>query len=254
MKNLEDIINRIKFLNEQISPINEQKNNNLGDVIARSNVSKNLPVSTYVKPKLPLIIPKKSKKEDLPFETITDLTINHIEGGYYNPNLHKDGGMGKSGETMFGMDRKHGASFTESAKGKEFWELIDNDRKKNPKKWKRYYKLEDNPDLKEKLIDIISSEWLPNTYNTLSNTYIKDDETKNIINSDPKLKFHMSYACWNGQGFFKKFAKDLTDKIKNGIKDVNRLFDFAIDKRINMGGPIAKSGRIIKNEIAPIIS
>lgn len=246
MKKLEDIISRIKFLNEQISK--EPK-------IDTTRLDRNPAVSTYVKIRKPLELPKKEGDETvLSYNTITDLTINHIEGGYYNPKLHYDKNMGSSGETMFGMDRKHGIDFTNSEKGKEFWSLIDSDRKKNSSKWKRYYELDDNPELKQKLIDIISSSWLPESYKKFSETYISDTETKNIIESDPRLKFHMSYACWNGMGFFRKFANQLTEKIKSGIKDVNQLFNSAMEKRTQMGGVIAKSADIIKTEIVPKIS
>lgn len=192
--------------------------------------------------------------KELSFNKITQLTIDNIEGGYYNPQLHYDSGMGKSGETLFGMDRKTGVEFVNSSRGKEFWNLVDQDRKKNPKKWVRYYKLDDNPGLKQRLVDIVSSQWLPNEYSKFSNTYIKDSETKKIINSDPKLKFHMAYACWNGSGFFKGFAEHLTNLVKKGIKDTNKLFNAAVQNRLSKGGTIAKSGNIIKNDIAPVIA
>ena len=40
--------------------------------------------------------------------------------------------MGDSGETMFGIDRKHGAQLSKYSEWQEFWRFIDEDRKKQP--------------------------------------------------------------------------------------------------------------------------
>ena len=42
----------------------------------------------------------------------------------------------------------------------------------------------------------------------------------------------MTYACWNGPGFFKKFANELTDAVKQGKSD-SELIDVAINSRAN---------------------
>ena len=44
----------------------------------------------------------------------------------------------------------------------------------------------------------------------------------------------MSYATWNGIGFFKKFAKRLDDKIKQRASD-KELVDTAIQSRAETG-------------------
>jgi hypothetical protein len=162
---------------------------------------------------------KKPSYKDISFDKIVTLTIDNIEGGYYNPNTHYDSGMGSSGETMFGMDRKHGSDFTKSSAGRLFWSLIDNDRKINPKKWKRYYKLDDNTQLKTKLIQIITNNWLIPKYETLTSRYLTK-EAKNIVDKDGFLKYHFSYAIWNGEGWFKKFANVINKILNSGYNDL----------------------------------
>jgi hypothetical protein len=41
---------------------------------------------------------------------------------------------------------------------------------------------------------------------------------------------HFSYACWNGPGYFKKFAKSLDEGIKSGKSD-EELIKQAISDR-----------------------
>ena len=56
----------------------------------------------------------KSSLTNTDFKQSVNKVIDTLEGGYYHPNMVKDGRlkssykMGNSGETMMGMDRKHG--------------------------------------------------------------------------------------------------------------------------------------------------
>ena len=60
------------------------------------------------------------------FYALADLIISNIEGGYYSPIQHKSAAMMDSGETMFGMGRKHGGDdINNSEAGKKFWAIID---------------------------------------------------------------------------------------------------------------------------------
>lgn len=249
MKNLEEIINRIIELNEELTPIGKKISKGAKSAFNKySDRLREPAVSTYVKIKKPLIFPKKKKKE-LPFENITHLIINHIEGGYYPGKGAKD--MKNSGETMFGMDRKYGSDFTNSEDGKLFWKLIDEDKRKNPKKWVRYYKLDDNIELKNKLLEIVTNQFLVPYYEKFSNNYLTNTALKEIVNYTPKLKVHMSYAVWNGSDWFRKFAKILTNKFeKEGIKDPKELVQVALNSRKNDPNTyIKKSGRELENEI-----
>jgi hypothetical protein len=190
---------------------------------------------------------------NISFPNIVDLAVKHIEGGYYNPAF-KIGGMGDSGETMFGMDRKHGTDFTNSSAGREFWGLIDADRRKNSKKWKYLYTLQDNPDLANKLKTIIGNNWLAPNYEDSTKRYLTP-EAKKVVDSDPKLKFHMSYGLWNGIGWFNKFAQKLNNAINSGVTDSEKLHNVALNSRIQSGNKlITKGGRKIQNDIFPEIA
>ena len=207
--------------------------------------------NTYVKKPIEKKIVQTSSK-DLSFNKITSLTINNIEGGYYHPNFGSKG-MGKSGETMFGMDRKHGVDFTNSTAGTKFWQLIDNDKKLNPKKWVYLYTLHDNLKLRLDLINLISQYWLQPTYESYTKKYLTP-EAKEIVDKTPKLKYHMSYGVWNGEGWFRRFAKKINDAISNGEKNIENLFKLSIMSRLNSGNSIiAKSGKIISDVISKII-
>ena len=182
----------------------------------------------------------------------TNLIVDHIEGGYYNPNTGSAKEMKDSGETMFGMDRKHGSDFVNSSGGQEFWKLIDEERKKDPKKWVRYYKLDDNPTLKQKLIDLIAQYFIPKYYPMYSKGANLDPKVQKIIDCDPRLSFHMIYAIWNGPSFFKFYAEELTKKFKQGVKNPDKLFNYSMFLRKTSDFPtIRKSGHEIEKNIAP---
>ena len=207
--------------------------------------------NTYVKKPIEKKIIQPTNK-DLSFDKITSLTITNIEGGYYHPKFGSKG-MGNSGETMFGMDRKHGVDFTKSSAGTKFWKLIDNDKKLNPKKWVYLYDLSDNMKLRLELISIISQYWLQPTYELYTKKYLTP-EAKEIVDKTPKLKYHMSYGVWNGEGWFRRFAKKINQSISKGEKNIENLFKISIMSRINSGNSIiAKSGKIILDVISKIL-
>jgi hypothetical protein len=60
-------------------------------------------------------------------------------------------------------------------------------------------------------------------------------EVKAIVDSDKRLTLHFVYACWNGSGWFKKFAGDLNIAWAGGIKDADKLAAKAIDSRTKEG-------------------
>jgi len=177
-------------------------------------------------------------------ETITD----KLEGGYYHPymkekNPSKFGWMGDSGETMFGMDRKKGQQEKNSSAGVEFWRLIDAEDAKN--NWKYGYALEDNSELKNKLYDLIAQIMEPQFIDS-SNRYLSD-ESKSIVMSDPKLFFNFAYASYNGPGWFQKFAKKFNQKVEEGVTDIEKLRDYALQIRKESGNwIIATSGNKIE--------
>ena len=62
--------------------------------------------------------------------------------------------------------------------------------------------------------------------------YVKDPETKKRIEGNDGLLLHMSYATWNGPGYFQKFAKKIEDGVKEGKSD-EELLNIAKDSRTN---------------------
>ena len=168
------------------------------------------------------------------FETMTKIVIDNFEGGYYNPAWHYKPAMGRSGETMFGMDRVHGAGLFKSGPGKRFWEIIDKNKSKEV--WKHYYTGGPIKDDLIKLVAMIMEE----AYNVNSNMYLSP-AAREIVNSNNGLMFHFLYACWNGPGFFKRFANIINKAVEDGIESPQKLLSIAINSRLD-GGVTRKSG------------
>jgi hypothetical protein len=184
------------------------------------------------------------QKEFADFAAVTNRVIDKFEGGYWNGptkenleqnksgvcNDHPAKGMGRSTETLFGLDRYHGRIEKTDA-GKDFFAEID--RQKNElgmdkfcKKWKHYYR---GGELEQKLKDL-AIKIMEERYEKNMKNYVNDSETKKIIESDPGLLLHMSYATWNGSGYFKRFAQNLKKAVKEG-KRGKELIDIAVKDR-----------------------
>jgi hypothetical protein len=163
---------------------------------------------------------------------VTKKVIDNFEGGYWNPKCgHQTKGMGKSTETMFGLDRYNG-NIESTPEGKEFFRLID--KEKNDlgmqqfcNTWKWNYKggqLEDT-------LKTLAAKIMKHQYDTNSQNYFSP-ELKKRVEANDRLLMHFSYASWNGPGFFKKFAKSLEDGVKSGKSD-SELINQAIADRKN---------------------
>ena len=161
---------------------------------------------------------------------ITKKVIDKFEGGYWNPKCgHQTKGMGKSTETMFGLDRYNG-NIESTPEGKEFFRIIDNEKTKlgmqqfcNTWKWNyRGGNLEDT-------LKTLASKIMKHQYDNNSKNYFSPELRKRVEAND-RLLMHFSYASWNGPGYFKKFAKKLDDDIRSGKSD-SELIDQAISDR-----------------------
>jgi hypothetical protein len=186
-----------------------------------------------------------SSSVDSKWDKITKKVIDEFEGGYWNgstPNNiktsklgictnHPEGSMGKSTETMFGLDRYNG-EIESTPEGKEFFRLIDKEKSdlgmsKFCKTWKWLYRgghLEDE-------LKTLASKIMKNSYDRNSNNYFSPELRERVENND-RLLMHFSYASWNGPGFFEKFAKSLENGIKAGKSD-EELIKQAISDRKN---------------------
>ena len=198
---------------------------------------------------------------DSDFKTMTKKVIANFEGGYWNPFCpHPTNRMGKSTETMFGLDRYNG-NIESTDKGKEFFKIIDDEKiaagatssgeGKNMKwtnmgnfckKWKWLYR---GGDKKEKLEDL-ATEIMEKYFNKNMSTYIKDPKTREKIMGNKGLLVHMSYASWNGPGFFQKFGRKLEAAVRDGKSD-KELIDVATQSRLDTGLNQSKVIQAIQN-------
>jgi len=164
---------------------------------------------------------------DSKWENVTKKVIDEFEGGYWNPKCgHTTKGMGKSTETMFGLDRYNG-NIESTPEGKEFFRIIDNE-KTNPafcNTWKWNYR---GGHLEDKL-KTLAAKIMKHQYDNNSKNYFSP-ELKKRVESNDRLLMHFSYASWNGPGYFKKFAKSLENGIKSGKSD-EELINQAISDR-----------------------
>lgn len=185
---------------------------------------------------------------DADFKDVVGSVIDTLEGGYFHPERHRSSGMGDSGETMMGIDRKHGGTINTSPEGVEFWGLIDAADAKN--KWSWNYK---GGELEPKLRELVAMMIKPR-YAQYTKRYLSK-EAADIVNQSVPLKFHFIYAVWNGPGWFQKFAKEVNQAVKNGTTDPKELAKFAIDTRINSGNRIiAKTGNKIKSSLSSYLA
>ena len=197
---------------------------------------------------------KSSGNVSADWNEVTKQVIDNFEGGYWNywqcknhpwHRMYK-----KSGETLFGLDRKAGNIENLSSDGKEFFRLIDEEKKKMGmdafcKKWVYNYR---GGELEERLKDLASKIMFEQYEKNMSN-YVKDQETKKRIETNPGLLMHMSYATWNGPGFFQKFAKKLEDAVRRGASD-EELIDVAKNSRTSsIGGDWSKATAKVNNFI-----
>ena len=163
---------------------------------------------------------------------VTKKVIDSFEGGYWNPKCgHQTAGMGKSTETMFGLDRYNG-NIESTPEGKEFFRLIDKEKsnlgmEQFCKKWKWLYR---GGELEDKL-KTLAAKIMKHQYDKNSQTYLSP-ELKKRVESNDRLLMHFAYASWNGPRFFKNFAKSLNDGVKSGKSD-SELVKQAISDRKN---------------------
>jgi hypothetical protein len=164
---------------------------------------------------------------DSKWMNVTKKVIDNFEGGYWNPKCgHQTKGMGKSTETMFGLDRYNG-NIESTPEGKEFFRIIDNEKTKPGfcDIWKWNYK---GGHLEETL-KTLAAKIMKHQYDTNSQNYFSP-ELKKRVEANDRLLMHFSYASWNGPGYFKKFAKSLDDGVKSGKSD-EELIKQAISDR-----------------------
>lgn len=192
------------------------------------------------------------------FIEVTKLVIAKLEGGYWHPAMYLDGRLKpdgyyeNSGETMMGIDRYAGGDLTKTTAGKQFWSLIDNAIQPAGTPWIRpgsEYKTIDLNSLSgaartwkwgykggnlEPQLTELAATMMSSTYSRNKKSWLKP-ETAALVESDNGLLFHFSYACWNGPGWFRKFAQDMNAAVASGITDLGQLRVVAINSRTKEG-------------------
>ena len=130
-----------------------------------------------------------SKKvgSSLSFDDIVKEVIDTLEGGYYHPDMLKDGRVkdsryGNSGETMMGIDRQAGGTINKTSAGIKFWNLIDTANART--KWNWNYRgghLEDQ-------LTSLAGEMIKVRFNEYGNKYLTK-EALEIVLTNKKLLF-----------------------------------------------------------------
>lgn len=163
---------------------------------------------------------------------ITILVADTNEGGYYHPVMLQDGRIkdkryASSGETFLGLDRKNGVALSRYPQWNQFWAIIDKAGAKD--KWAWNY---GGGEYRGELLRL-ASEIMLSYYETLCKRYMSA-ELKEIVDRDKRLTYHFVYACWNGSGWFKKWATEMKIRIRYD-KDVDGLAKYAIAQRTEEG-------------------
>lgn len=175
-------------------------------------------------------------KKEIPFKTIADNIIQYIEGGYFHPDMAADGRMKfrteeirktylKSGETLYGIDRKTfnpNEAYKVSKQAEDldfikFWELVDQYKLRQIiRRWNSF------PDLdKDKILRGLLYKFQNRWYTFLLNRYLTN-EAKQLVKDYPGLKLQMIYSSWNGSGFFQKFGRIIN---QNTTADPDIIYD-----------------------------
>lgn len=197
------------------------------------------------------------------FNEVVKIVIDKLEGGYYHPDMLKDGRVkdsrySGSGETMYGLDRfaGHGLYYSTPRKGKdpiddlqyldsyeyktqdakEFWETIDSQNARKNWKWGERGPSAIQPRLLQLAGNIIRPE-----YERLAQKYLSPDALK-LVNSDGRLLFNFIYATWNGSGWFQKFAKAVNDAVASGVANTDQLLQVALSARTGSGSSLIAQG------------
>jgi hypothetical protein len=184
------------------------------------------------------------------FMDITKKVIENFEGGYWNPFCpsHPKGGMGRSTETLFGLDRYNG-NIESTSEGKEFFRIIDDEKRSmgatssgsgsgmrwsNMDRFCKKWKWNSRGGDKEQKLKELAASIMKKRFDSHMSSFVKDPKTRQKIMNNDGLLIHMSYATWNGSGFFKKFADKLQQGVKQGMTD-KQLIDLAVQSRASTG-------------------
>lgn len=170
----------------------------------------------------------------------TDIVIDNFEGGYYHPDMKAflKGGenMGDSGETMFGVDFKHGGSLGTSEFATEVHnffapyvaQVVDNASAV------RIYN--DKADGRKVAPKEYGQRWRQMTADMMlqlmrQNMQYLTPEAQQMVLNEPALFLQFWYACWNGSGNFQKFAEVMNRAYNDGVRDPQTINILILQER-----------------------
>lgn len=172
------------------------------------------------------------------FIIMTEVVIDNFEGGYYHPDMKAKFNersrkmLGDSGETLYGLDRKHGAQLAKYPEWNVFWAAVDKNKKDNPTLWRYNFKPAGHF---RSLAAAIMYKW----FQYLSGKYLLISSMDEIAN-DNRLIIHFSYASWNGEGWFQRYAKALNEAIKQHEGNKELIYKAAIKARTESGNAVIR--------------
>jgi hypothetical protein len=178
------------------------------------------------------------------YQKIASKIILEEEGGYYHPDMLKDGRVkdqrfGGSGETLYGIDRKTGGSENTGPDGIKFWQIIDSLSART--KWKNEYMpgpAERGPELFVLATNIIKIQY---------DKYVKSYLSAAVqarVNQDGRLYYHFVRAAWNGPGWFQGFAKRMDEALRQYPMITNDgLVNVAYNSRKNNANILSKGNK-----------
>jgi hypothetical protein len=177
----------------------------------------------------------ENTNDSIDFIALTGQVIDQLEGGYYHPDMRYRlkgdwSKYGRSGETMFGIDRLRGGSINTTSAGKEFWNLIDNANAKNTWKWN-----DKGGQLGERL-KVLAAQMMKPQFELYMRKYLTPEAQK-IVNSSKALTFNFIYATWNGPGWFQKFGKKFNEDVKSNLS-IGELVSKVLQYRLDSGNRI----------------
>lgn len=235
---------RLEFLKNNWIVVNKLEEKTIED---KENVSK---INSNEEIKDNEDVFENTKKTNTDYINIVESIIDNIEWWYYHPDM-KISRMGKSWETMMGIDREHWWDLNTSDAWKKFRAIIDEDKKEHPEVRKHKYKWWD----KEKELKNLAGEIIKPHYKELSEKYLSP-EALSLINKDWRLLFNFIYGAWNGEWRFKKFAKQINDRVATWETNTDILYKHIMDfrKHWTWNSLIAQWGKkiekIIEKQIA----